>query len=202
MCPRWLDLETGRMRVATAGHPTPLIRDASSNYLDLQPDVGLPLGIETEYECTDVDVHLQPGALVAFFTDGFLGSGGGHEITPSLIDSAYEAARGQLEALGDEVVKRAAVLPRASDDAALMLLRYEEPSARARNFVRPLEIPRRDLQGVQRARHFLGEWPAAWNIEPLDDEAQLMLSEIVTNALVHAGSDVDLRIRGYPTPCV
>ncbi|KPI20523.1 serine phosphatase [Actinobacteria bacterium OK006] len=197
-CCAWLDPETGRMRVATAGHPPPLIREASGNYLDPEPDVGPPLGVDAEYEYTDVDVHLEPGALVAFYTDGFLGAGPGHEVSPSVIDTAYAASHGQLEAIGDEVVKRTTVLPRAADDAALLLLRYEEPSAQARHYVRRLEIARRDLQGVQRARRFLREWLSAWNLEALDDEAQLLLSEIVTNALVHADSDVDLRIRRYP----
>ncbi len=197
-CCAWLDLETGRMRVATAGHPPPLIREMSGSYLDSRPDVGPPLGIDAEYEYTDVGVHLEPGTLVAFYTDGFLGTGPGHEMSPGVIDAAYAVSHGQLEAIGDELVKRTAVLPRAADDAALLLLRYEEPSAQARHYVRRLEIPRRDLQGVQRARRSLREWLSAWNLQALDDEAQLLLSEIVTNALVHADSDVDLRIRRYP----
>jgi anti-sigma regulatory factor (Ser/Thr protein kinase) len=160
--------------------------------------VGPPLGVDADYEYTDVDVHLEPGALVAFYTDGFLGAGPGHEVSPSVIDTACAASHGQLEAIGDEVVKRTTVLPRAADDAALLLLRYEEPAAQARHYVRRLEIARRDLQGVQRARRFLRGWLSAWNLEALDDEAQLLLSEIVTNALVHADSDVDLRIRRYP----
>jgi anti-sigma regulatory factor (Ser/Thr protein kinase) len=45
---------------------------------------------------------------------------------------------------------------------------------------------------------FLRQWLSAWYIEALDDEAQLLLSEVVTNALVHADSDVDLRVRRYP----
>ncbi|WP_406490421.1 ATP-binding protein [Streptomyces sp. NBC_01604] len=112
-------------------------------------------------------------------------------------DSAYAAAHGQLEALGDELVVRSTSSSRAADDAAL-LLRYEEPAAHAKQYVRRLEIPRRDLRGVQRARRFLHGWLTEWNLVAFDDEAQLLLSEIVTNALVHADSDVDLRLRRYP----
>ncbi|MGW3953116.1 ATP-binding SpoIIE family protein phosphatase [Streptomyces sp. NPDC004752] len=197
-CCALLDPETGRMRVATAGHPFPLIRQASGNYLDPQPDVGPPLGVDGEYEYTDVSVHLEPGALVVFYTDGFLCAGPEHEIGPGVIDTAYAVSHGQLEAIGDEVVKRTTVVPRAADDAALLLLRYEEPSAQARHYVQRLEIPRRDLRGVQRARLFLRAWLSAWYLKELDDEAQLLLSEVVTNALVHADSDVDLRVRRYP----
>ncbi|MFF0223517.1 SpoIIE family protein phosphatase [Streptomyces sp. NPDC004629] len=197
-CCALLDPETGCMRVATAGHPFPLIRQASGDYLDPQPDVGPPLGVDAEYEYTDVGVHLEPGALVAFYTDGFLRAGPGHEMGRAVIDSAYAVSHGQLEAIGDEVVKRTTVFPRAADDAALLLLRYEEPSAQARHYVQRLEIARRDLRGVQRARLFLRAWLSAWSLKALDDEAQLLLSEVVTNALVHADSDVDLRVRRYP----
>ncbi|MFF9126563.1 SpoIIE family protein phosphatase [Streptomyces sp. NPDC014889] len=197
-CCALLDPETGHMRVATAGHPFPLIRQMSGRYLDPQPDVGPPLGVDAEYEYTDVGVHLEPGALVAFYTDGFLRADLDCEMGRGVIDTAYAVSHGQLEAIGDEVVKRTTVFPRAVDDAALLLLRYEEPSAQARHYVQRLEIPRRDLRGVQRARLFLREWLSAWYIEALDDDAQLLLSEVVTNALVHADSDVDLRVRRYP----
>lgn len=196
-CCAWLDPETGLMRVATAGHPPPLIRTASGSYLDPQPDVGPPLGVAADYPYSDAGVTLEPGTLLAFFTDGFLVAGPGRELSPAVIDSAYAASHGQLEAIGDELVERTTSSSRA-DDAALLLLRYEEPAAHARQYVRRLEIPRRDLRGVQRARQFLHGWLNEWNLVAFDDEAQLLLSEIVTNALVHADSDVDLRLRRYP----
>ncbi|MFC8779308.1 ATP-binding protein [Streptomyces nigra] len=37
------------------------------------------------------------------------------------------------------------------------------------------------------------QWPAFW--PPSADVVELAASEIVTNALIHAGSDVDLRLR-------
>ncbi|MGW7648275.1 SpoIIE family protein phosphatase [Streptomyces bobili] len=197
-CCAWLDPETGRMRLATAGHPPPLIRGALGAYLDPEPDVGPPLGVDAGYDYTDIGLCLEPGSLVAFYTDGFLSAGPGREINPQVIDAAYTVAHGQLEAIGDEVVRQTSVQSHIADDAALLLLRYEEPAAQARHYVRRMEIPRRDLLGVQRARRFLSEWLSAWRLEALDDDAQLMLSEIVTNALVHADSDVDLRIRRYP----
>ncbi|MFE3410549.1 SpoIIE family protein phosphatase [Streptomyces mirabilis] len=197
-CCAWLDPETGLMRVATAGHPPPLIRTGSGSYRDIQPNVGPPLGIDADYDYSDVSVSLEPGALLAFYTDGFLNAGPGHALSPGVIDAALAASDGQLEAIADEVVRRTTGSPPAADDAALLLLRYEEPAERARHYVRRLEIPRRDLQGVQRARWFLHTSLAEWNLSALDDEAQLLLSEIVTNALVHADSDVDLRLRRYP----
>lgn len=197
-CCAWLDPDTGLMRVATAGHPPPLIRTDSGSYLDPQPDVGPPLGVDADYPYTDAGVSLEPGALLTFYTDGFLGAGPEREVSPGVIDSAYAAAHGQLEALGDELVERTTSSSRAADDAALLLLRYEEPATHAKQYVRRLEIPRRDLQGVQRARRFLHGQLTEWNLVAFDDEAQLMLSEIVTNALIHADSDVDLRLRRYP----
>ncbi|MFC5764901.1 ATP-binding SpoIIE family protein phosphatase [Actinacidiphila bryophytorum] len=197
-CCARLDPETGLMRVATAGHPPPLIRGAAGDYADLRLDVGPPLGVDADYGYTDVGVPLEPGALLAFYTDGFLGGGTGRELDPDVIDTAVATSHGQLEEIGDQVVERTTGAPSTADDAALLLLRYEEPAATARRYMRRLEIPRRDLLGVERARHFLHGWLTAWSLGTVDDEAQLLLSEIVTNALVHADSDVDLRLRRYP----
>jgi anti-sigma regulatory factor (Ser/Thr protein kinase) len=37
----------------------------------------------------------------------------------------------------------------------------------------------------------------AWGLTEVSDSLQLIASEIVTNALIHAGSDVDVRLRAF-----
>ena len=45
-----------------------------------------------------------------------------------------------------------------------------------------------------RARRFVTEALEQWHCEHLADEALLLTSELVTNAVVHAGSEVDLTV--------
>ncbi|MEV7982138.1 ATP-binding protein [Streptomyces sp. NPDC086519] len=57
-----------------------------------------------------------------------------------------------------------------------------------------MSIQRYDLQAVASTRHYLREVLKRWRSEVLLDDLQLMLSEVVTNALTHAHSDVDIRM--------
>jgi anti-sigma regulatory factor (Ser/Thr protein kinase) len=47
-------------------------------------------------------------------------------------------------------------------------------------------------------RRLLGDLLRRWGAEALLDEIQIVASEVVTNALVHAQSDVDIRLRRHP----
>src|SRR3954449_12033631 len=49
-----------------------------------------------------------------------------------------------------------------------------------------------------RARRFVGELLVAAQLTDLSDEAQLLTSELVTNALVHTGSAVELSVTTTP----
>lgn len=58
----------------------------------------------------------------------------------------------------------------------------------------PLRLPAR-AESVARARRFVTRQLLAGRVaEPLVETAALLVSEIVTNAVVHAGGDVDLRV--------
>jgi CheY-like chemotaxis protein/anti-sigma regulatory factor (Ser/Thr protein kinase) len=52
-----------------------------------------------------------------------------------------------------------------------------------------------DIQDVRRARAFLYEHCSEWGCQDVVADAQLVLSELVTNALVHAGTRCELRAR-------
>jgi anti-sigma regulatory factor (Ser/Thr protein kinase) len=54
------------------------------------------------------------------------------------------------------------------------------------------------LQGVHRTRKELREWLRSWSLDSAVDEAELLTSEVVTNALVHGDSDVSVCVRQYP----
>lgn len=52
-----------------------------------------------------------------------------------------------------------------------------------------------ELSSVTQARHFVRDVLRAWGLEPLIEDAQLGTTELVANAVRHAGTDLDLTIR-------
>lgn len=59
---------------------------------------------------------------------------------------------------------------------------------------RQLHLPER-LSSVTRARHFVRDVLLGWDLEALVDDAQLGTSELVANAIRHAGTELVLSIR-------
>lgn len=196
-CCMWLDPDTGVAQIASAGHPPPLVSTADG----IQPppddlDIGIPLGIDYRTRYAATELTLMPETVMAYFTDGLINLGG--ELDPAAM-TANVAGDVDIESLGDRIMgdleSEHAAHP---DDAALLLVRYEGPSNEARRTVRQLKIHRRDLQGAQRTRRLLREWLEAWNLSDMADEEELLITEVVTNGLVHGDSDVHVVVRRYP----
>lgn len=64
-----LDSRSGRLELSTAGHAPPLLWRAGRVYELLCP-AALPLGLSDEACFHEVEIHLQPGDRVIFYTDG------------------------------------------------------------------------------------------------------------------------------------
>lgn len=195
-CCAWLDPDTGRAQMATAGHPPPLMRTADGRMPPVSLDAGMPLGIDPEATFEVMDLQLEPGTLLAFYTDGLAGFGG--DVDRKVVSAAFDDP-GNLESVGDRLIRGFSESPlRCSDDAALLLVVYEGPSAEAQHNVRQLRIHRRDLLGAQRTRRLLREWLAGWELSAIADDEELLVSEVVTNGLVHGDSDVYVYVHKYP----
>jgi anti-sigma regulatory factor (Ser/Thr protein kinase) len=195
-CCVWLDPDTGTAQVVSAGHPRPLIRTADGSYLTAVADIGVPLGVEPS-PSYQASVHtLEPATLLVLYTDGLSGREG--ELAQETLEAAIADSGDELETLGDQLMGRAAARTTRADDAALLLLRYEGPSAEAKESVRGLHLHRHDFQGVRRTRQFLDTCLSGWHLDQVSDSAKVAASEVVTNALVHADSDVDVCLRRYP----
>lgn len=65
-----LDPESGKMKLANAGHPAPLARAADGTVSDLGAEGALPLGAMSDTMFQQYTVQLEPGACVLFYTDG------------------------------------------------------------------------------------------------------------------------------------
>jgi anti-sigma regulatory factor (Ser/Thr protein kinase) len=172
------------------------MRAADGAYLEATADIGVPLGIEAN-PSYQASVHaLEPATLLVLYTDGL--SGRDEELTRETLEAAIADSGDELETLGDQLMGRAATRASPTDDAALLLLRYEGPSAEAKESIRGLHVHRHDFQGVRRTRQFLCSSLEGWHLDQISDSAELLASEVVTNALVHGDSDVDVCLRRYP----
>lgn len=125
-----LDLRHHRARLATAGHPPPILRHADGRTEILDVPTGILLGIEPEAEYRTVEVPLPPGAVLALYTDGLV------EVPGTSLDTSIAALAGRLgradtaslDALSESLVRRAGRTRqsfRGSDDIALLLVKLE-----------------------------------------------------------------------------
>ena len=99
--------------------------------------------------------------------------------------------------MADRLIAEEAGPHQRRDDAVLLLARYEGAGVEGVTRTGSLHIQRRDLHGVKAARSFVEQRLRSWGLAEMSDDLELMVSEIVTNAIIHAGSDVDVRLRAY-----
>jgi len=199
-CCVWLDPSGGTAKIVTAGHHLPLVRDRDGEYQARDVEPGIPLGIDKDADYRTSEITVEPGALIALYTDGLAQAADrqpGRTVTAAL-EAALLESGSELETLGDRMIGDIADHPGRADDAALLLIRYEGAPTAEQAQVRRLAIQRRDLQGVRRARQFLHDWLRSVELAPMSEDAELLATEVVTNALIHGDSDVDIHVRRYP----
>ncbi|GCE00856.1 ATP-binding SpoIIE family protein phosphatase [Embleya hyalina] len=198
-CCMWVDVATGAATIASAGHPGPLVGDGP-DVAQPQLAVGPPLGVDTRAVYRDTAIELRPGSVVALFTDGLLNERrlGFDDAIGQLTGLLADKGSEDLEVLADAMVHAGSAREAGGDDAALVLMRFEgaQPHETAR--VARMSVQRHDLLGVAQARHFLRDALRQWSLLPMLDDLEVLVSEVVTNALIHAHSEVDLRLRAYP----
>ncbi|WP_146228468.1 SpoIIE family protein phosphatase [Streptomyces sp. CG 926] len=125
-----IDLAGHTLRVASAGHPPPLLRHPGGATEMLDLPTGLLLGIEPGATYTAVEIPFSPGSLLALYTDGLV-EAPDRDIedaigaVESLIGDAPE--RHPLGELADELIEHAHRDGPRPDDIALLLLRTEGP---------------------------------------------------------------------------
>ncbi|MDX6221014.1 MAG: hypothetical protein QOD91_68, partial [Frankiales bacterium] len=203
------------IRLASAGHPPPLIRmpGAEPEFLELDP--GMPLGVGN-IDCVDVELALPPGALLLAYTDGLVESpelalGDGMESLRLAVEGAGPSASAVcrsavdgLRTLQQPVRDPAGQTPprrRHDDDIALLALVVTGAEAAAATPTLPasaveLELPA-EAASAARARRFLDDVFLGWGMADVGDRhdtAVLLVSELVTNAVRHAGTALRLRV--------
>ncbi|MEW2397303.1 SpoIIE family protein phosphatase [Streptomyces sp. NPDC046862] len=178
-----------RCAIARAGHPPPALvtPDGRVRFLDLP--AGPPLGLGgLPFEAAEVE--LEEGSLLALYTDGLIGTAD-RDVEAGLtrLSEALSNPAERLEDTCDQVL-RTVPAGRPADDIVLMLARTSALDA-AR--VRTWQLPR-DPAAVAGARRMAGEQLAAWGLAEAAFPTELIVSELVTNAVRYGDAPIELRL--------
>ncbi|MFJ8657752.1 SpoIIE family protein phosphatase [Streptomyces sp. NPDC093795] len=183
------DPVTRRCTFANAGHLPPVLVEPGeeARLLDVPP--GMPLGVGGE-PFEEVEVELPEGALLALYTDGLVESRD-HPLDEGLSDF-QRALTDQTRPLEDVCDRVLTTLEtgHGEDDIALLMARIQGLPAEA---VGDWRLPR-EPRSVGRARELARTQLAAWGLEPLVDTVELLVSELVTNALRYGEGEIRLRL--------
>ncbi|TXS49264.1 serine/threonine protein phosphatase [Streptomyces sp. uw30] len=183
-----------RLLVSNAGHlPPVLLRpDGSVEVLDVPP--GAPIGVGNGgFE--SVETHAPAGATLLLYTDGLVESrdsdvlDGVERLCARLRAAARGSAPPSLEELCDAALGTLGSGGR-DDDIALLAARFEGilPETVAYWYMAPR--PQTAGQARRLTRRTLGEW----GLDALVETTELLVSEIVANAVRFASRPITLRL--------
>ncbi|WP_329038960.1 SpoIIE family protein phosphatase [Streptomyces sp. NBC_00178] len=195
------DPETGTLDIARAGHPDPVVISVDGTAVIRQTAGGLPLGIETDADYPTTRVVLGPGETIMLCTDGLIETGG-HDMATgwTRLRPVLEKPAEDLEELADALVQAVhgpgshyttgPLVDRREDDIAVLVLRREaartrKPPGRRSAMTIAQAEPERIAAARQQVRELLHDWADAEQV----DSAELMVSEMSTNVLVHTDGD-------------
>ncbi|MEU2776131.1 SpoIIE family protein phosphatase [Streptomyces sp. NPDC007162] len=190
------DPVAGRCCLARAGHvpPTVLSRDGTAGLLELP--AGPPLGLGgLPFEA--VEAELPEGSVLALYTDGLVGAHD-HGVEAGLATLREVLARpaDSLEATCDTVLDALLPTDRPHDDVALLLARTRTLGD-GQVAVWDLEP---DPAAVGPARADVARQLTAWGLDGLGFAAELVVSELITNAIRYGRPPVRLRLIRTATP--
>ncbi|MFI9750512.1 SpoIIE family protein phosphatase [Streptomyces collinus] len=183
------DSVTRRCTFANAGHLPPVLVEPGEPALMLDVPPGMPLGVGGE-PFEEVEVELPEGALLALYTDGLVESRD-HPLDEGLqaFVSALSDPTQPLEDVCDHVLNTLDT-HHGEDDIALLMARVQGlPTDSVGDWTLP-----REPRSVGRAREYARAQLLAWDMEPLVDTTELLVSELVTNALRYGEGEIRLRL--------
>ncbi|MFJ4891588.1 SpoIIE family protein phosphatase [Streptomyces sp. NPDC088788] len=183
------DSVTRRCTFANAGHLPPVLVEPGETALMLDVPPGMPLGVGGE-PFEEVEVELPEGALLALYTDGLVESRD-HPLDEGLqaFVGALTDPTSPLEDVCDHVLNTLDT-HHGEDDIALLMARVQGLPA---DSVGDWTLPR-EPRSVGRAREYARTQLVAWDLEPLVDTTELLVSELVTNALRYGEGEIRLRL--------
>ncbi|MBJ6639519.1 SpoIIE family protein phosphatase [Streptomyces sp. DHE7-1] len=213
------DPATGMLEIARAGHPDPAIRMADGTVMMRPTAGGVPLGVDPDADYPTTRFTLEPGETLMLCTDGLIETGG-HDMESGWrrIRAILEDHTGDLESMADALVQgvhgpsshhtTGPLADRREDDIALLLLcrqgggcgRDDTLTLRPRLRRTLLPVAQDEPERIAEARRHLRELLHDWGSAEQVDSAVLLVSEMVTNVLVHTDADALLlaEVAGEP----
>lgn len=193
-----LDPHTGLAVSVRAGHLDPVLRRPDGSCVWLNTPGGLPLGLTAptaQPPYATAETVLDPGSTLLLCTDGLVESRAKDidQGRDQLID-AVRSGPSRPDPLADHLLRTMGTFTGQEDDVALLLLRR----AAGRHHTSPqmaVTITPSDPHSLQAAREALRTALHRWSLDGLCDTAQLLASEMATNALLHTGGDATLTAR-------
>ncbi|MEU3302316.1 SpoIIE family protein phosphatase [Streptomyces sp. NPDC006678] len=183
------DPVTRQCTMARAGHPPPAIVDPHGGVTFVDLPTGAPLGVGV-VPFESVTLELPENSVIALYTDGLV-EDREHDIDVGLDRLATALARPGLP-LDDLCSSAIDTLPaRApSDDVTLLLARTSSLDASQDAF---WQLPA-DPAVVSRARDLATRQLDEWGLERLAEPTELIVSELLTNAIRHGKGTIGLRL--------
>ncbi|MFV0134763.1 SpoIIE family protein phosphatase [Streptomyces sp. HMX87] len=203
-----VDPVTGTLESARAGHLDPVVRMADGTALIRATPGGLPLGIDPDCDYPTTRLALEPGDTLMLCTDGLVETGG-HDLHTGWqrLRTVLEEHDGGLEELADALVRTVhgpssyhttgPLADRREDDIAVLLLCRDaegcgcgdSPVAQTPVRRTMLSVAQAEPERIATARQHLRDLLHDWPSEEQCDAAVLLLSEMLTNVLVHTDAD-------------
>jgi len=186
-----------RITIANAGHPPPVLLHLGGRAEVLRVPPGAPIGVGgVDFEAVELDAPA--GATLLLYTDGLVESRlrdvwtGIEQLRERLAATAQLTGPDHappLEALCDDVLDMLGPGDR-DDDIALLAARFDgiAPSDVAYWYLDPEDA------APGRARRLARRALSRWGLDEMSDEVELLVSEVVTNAVRYAERPVTLRL--------
>nr|WP_235460454.1 SpoIIE family protein phosphatase/ATP-binding protein [Streptomyces olivochromogenes] len=184
------DPTSGRLAIATAGHPGPAVvrPDGTVDFpqLPVSPPLGLGAGLPVE----TAELTVPEDSRLVLYTDGLI------EDRTRDLDAGLRALREALAGPGRTpeatcaAVMEAMLSDRSRDDIALLVARTRRLGP---DQVAEWEVPR-DPAAVAPVRTDCARRLADWGLEQLGFTAELILSELITNAIRYGAEPIIVRL--------
>jgi PAS domain S-box-containing protein len=183
------DPVTGRCTMARAGHPPPVVVAPDGHVSFPEPPAGPPLGLGgLAFEATEIE--LAENSLLGLYTDGLIeGADGDMELGMARLGDVLARSDADLGTLCTSAVRQLVPVPQP-DDIALLLARTHTLGA---DHVASWDVPV-DPAAVADVRARATRQVEAWGLGNLAMTTELVVSELVTNAIRYAEPPIRLRL--------
>ncbi|WP_435798472.1 SpoIIE family protein phosphatase [Streptomyces decoyicus] len=188
------DSVSGRITAATAGHLPPAVAHPDGSVEFLHSPVSPPLGLGTGLPFETAELSLPEGSRLVLYTDGLVKN------RSRDLDAGMEALRAALTGPDRTpedtcaTVLQSLLPARSTDDVALLVARTRrlDPA-----HVAEWDVSR-DPAAVSPVRNDCARQLADWGLERIAYGTELILSELITNAIRYGAEPIHVRLLHTP----